>query len=77
MKVYCRIYLLKDTHGNKAFGVVEESCDSVQICGMHDVDSQPLYFESDAYHLDGWCKTHNIELKIVDYTEDFDELWKH
>jgi len=76
MKVYSKIYLVKDSHGNKTFGVVEESCDTVQICGMFDADSQPLYFETDGYHLEGWCKEHDLELKVIDREEEFDNLWE-
>lgn len=77
MKVYSKTYLIKDTHGNKAFGVVQESCKTVQICGMFDEDYQPLYFEADAYHLYDWCQEHNLTMKVIDYIGNFDELWEN
>jgi len=75
-KVTSKIYLLVDSHGNKTSVVVNESCDTAQICGMKNKAGETQYFESDAYHIHTFCKEHDIELRIIDREEDFDALWK-
>jgi hypothetical protein len=54
------IYAVKDSHGNTWIGVVDEPATEIQVYGMKDASGGPLYFESDAYHLDGWCKEHGL-----------------
>lgn len=75
-KVTSKIYLVKDSHGNTYSAVCNESADTIQICGMRDVNNAPVYFESEGYHLDSFCWLHGIELKIVDRVEDFNTLWE-
>lgn len=75
MEVTTRIYLMKDSQGNKASVTVEEDCDTAQICGMKDKEGKDLYFESNAYHISTFCNDNNIELKVIDRKDDFDTLW--
>lgn len=71
MKVTYIIYLLKDSHGNEAYAVCEDSCDTVQICGLKNKAGQDAYFESDAYHLGSFAEENGIELIRVDKSEEF------
>jgi len=75
MKVYSRIYLVKDKFGNTASATCEDSCDTIQIGGLKDKDGQPSYFESDAYHLPQHCKDDGLEYKLIEDIHDFDTLW--
>ncbi len=75
-KVYCNIYLVKDTHGNECSATCEEGSDIIQVCGIHDSDNKRQYFESDAYHLEYWCKEHGFEYKKIEKVFDFDTLWE-
>ena len=75
MKVKTRIYLLKDSHGKKASVTVQEGCDIAQICGMKNKEGKLVYFESDAYHISTFCHENDIELKVIERSEDFDSLW--
>ena len=75
MKVYSKIYLMIDTHGNKTSAVVEDASDTTQVCGMFDKKGEPTYFESEAYHISTFCEKHGIHLKIIEREEDFDILW--
>jgi hypothetical protein len=75
MEVTTRIYLMKDSHGNKASVTVEQSCDTAQICGLKNKVGDDVHFESDAYHISTFCNENDIELKVIDRTEGFDDLW--
>lgn len=76
MKVYVKIILLKDIHGNKASVTFEDSSDIVQVCGLHDKQGKSLYFETDAHCIANWAKANDIEIKEINYSYHFDELWK-
>lgn len=75
MVVTTRIYLMKDSHGNKASVTVEEGSDNAQVCGMLNKAGEKVYFESEAYHISSFCDENNIELKVIDRTDDFETLW--
>jgi azurin len=75
MEVTTRIYLMKDSQGNKASVTVEEDCNMAQICGMKNKENESIYFESDAYHIHSFCKHNDIELKVIGRKYDFDTLW--
>ncbi len=75
MEVSTRIYLMKDSQGNKTSVTVEEACDTALICGMKDKEGKALYFESEAYHISSFCNDNDIDLKVIDRKEDFDTLW--
>ena len=75
MEVTTKIYLMKDSHGNKTSVTVEEGSCSAQVCGMLNKDGEKVYFESEAYHISSFCDENNIELKVVDQKFDFDTLW--
>ena len=64
-----------DSQGNKACATVEESCDTAQVCGLVGKDGKPVHFESDAYHIDTFCRDNDIKLSIISREEDFDVLW--
>jgi len=74
-KVYVTIYLMIDSFGNKASAICEESCDTVQASGLRNKAEDRVYFESEAYHLDSWCRDNGIKLKVVCAELDFDVLW--
>ncbi len=74
-KVTTKIYLLKDSHGNKTSAVCEEGCDTVQVCGMLNKAGDKTYFESEGYHLDSFCRNNDIQIKIIEREENFDDLW--
>jgi hypothetical protein len=54
------VYATKDVHGNYDAAVCDDESDCIQICGMKDKDGNPIYFESDAYHLHDWCKENGL-----------------
>lgn len=76
MKVIVKIILLEDSHGNEASVVFEDSSDKVQVCGLYDKQGKLLYFETDAHYIAYWAKDNDIEIKEIDSSYDFDELWK-
>jgi len=76
-KVYSKIYLFTDSHGNKTSATCEDSCDTVQVCGMKNKEGKDTYFESDAYHLDSFARDNDIQMKIITREEDFDTLWNN
>jgi len=75
MNITSKIYLLKDSFGNEAYDVAEDGSNSVQICGLFDKDGNPVYFESEAYHLDRWSRDYGIELRILERNDDFETTW--
>lgn len=75
MVVTTRIYLMKDSEGNKTSVTVEEGADYAQVCGMKNKEGKSLYFESEAYNIISFCDENGIELKVIDREEDFDTLW--
>lgn len=60
VNVECTVWLVRDSFGNEATGVVEETCDTVQVCGMVGKEGGHEYFESECYHLESWCKEHGF-----------------
>lgn len=76
MKVHTRIYLVKDNFGNKASASCEDSSDTIQISGLKKANGEPSYFESDAYHLESYCKSDGLEYKVIEDIHDFDKLWE-
>lgn len=75
MKITTKIYLMKDSHGNKSSVTVEEGSDKAQIGGMLNKVGEKVYFESEAYQITSFCNENNIELKVIDRTDDFETLW--
>ena len=69
------IYLLKDAHGNEAFAVVEDSYNTVQVCGMRNESGELEYFESEAHNLHSFCTRNNISMKSMKMKSDFNRLW--
>ena len=65
MKIDYLIYCVTDKHGNQDAVVVNESSDTVQICGMKSTEYEVLHFEDSAYHLCSWCEEYGLELKEV------------
>lgn len=74
-KVTTKIYLMKDSQGNETYAVAEDGSNTVQACGMKNKENKDVYFESEAYHLDSFCRDNDIELKVMVREEDFDKLW--
>lgn len=62
------VYGVMDSHGNMWAGVSPEPADDVQVCGMKDKEGKDLHFESEAYHLQDWCKKNGLK-----YVEDVKE----
>lgn len=54
------IFMVHDSHGNRDYDVAIDNGEGIQICGMRDSNGEALYFESDAYHLGGWCEQHGL-----------------
>jgi hypothetical protein len=54
---YCR-----DSYGNEACGVVDETSDLTQCCGMMDRSGSRQYFESEFYHMGDWAREHGIDM---------------
>lgn len=75
MNITTKIFLMLDSHGNRAAVVVEDSSTNAMVCGLHGRDNELLHFESDAYHLPNWCSEHNIELRVITRNETFAHLW--
>lgn len=75
MKVYSRIYLVKDGAGNISAASCEDDCDIIQICGLQNKALEDIIFESDAYHLKEWCRDYGFEYKCIKKEYDFDELF--
>ena len=74
MKVYSRIYLVEDGFGQRASASCEESCDTIQISGLQNSGEENQYFESDAYHLEEWCRVNEFKYKCIEKEYDFDQL---
>ena len=62
----CKIYAVRDSHGNTWAECVDEPGNTVQVYGIHDKNGEYLLFESDAFHLGLWCKENGLELVIQD-----------
>ena len=75
MKVTTKIYLMKDSEGNKESVIVQDSSNCAQVFGMKDKEGKSLHFESEAYHISTFCHDNDIELKIIDTEDNFDDLW--
>lgn len=79
MKVCSIIYLVEDGFGQKAFASCEESSDIIQIngfeLGLQSGSKKTVYFESEAYHLEEWCRRNDLKYKCVEKIYDFDQLW--
>lgn len=75
MEVNYTIYLMIDSHGNKESVIVNDIYNIVQILGMKNKEGDRKHFESEAYHTPTFCKENNIELKIINRKDYFDDLW--
>lgn len=76
LKVISKIYLFKDSYGNKSFASCEDGSDTIQICGMVDKSGETQHFESEAYHAELFCNDYDIEKRVIVREEDFDTLWE-
>jgi hypothetical protein len=75
MEVYSTIYLVEDGFGKKAFASSEDAFGTIQIVGLQNSGEKNVYFESDGYHLEEWCRINNFKYKCVIKKYDFDQLW--
>lgn len=75
MEVEVKIYLVKDGFGQEAYASCEDSSSIIQICGMQNSGEEQQYFESEAYHLAGWCEVNGFEYKCITRKYDSDSLW--
>jgi hypothetical protein len=55
-------WVVTDSFGNTYRGLVAESSDTVQVCGMKS-PAGDQYFESEYYHLSTWCMEHGFVLR--------------
>lgn len=62
INVECTVWLVRDSFGNKQSGVIEETCDTVQVSELLGKDGIHEYFESEFYHLSTFCKEHEMSL---------------
>lgn len=70
-----KIYLLIDSHGNQTAVVVEDSSQTVQVCGLKQSNGEPFNFEAEDYHLERFCKQYEIELRVTSECLDFQMTW--
>lgn len=65
VEVEAKAYVVKDSFGNTNYDVVVDSSDNVCICGMKTKANVSVYFESEAWHLKGWCEDYGFSYKEV------------
>ena len=70
MKITYSIYVVTDSFGNKDATVVNESSDSIQLCGLKNHLGEALYFECEAYHLTKWCHDNDLEVKVYNVVKE-------
>ena len=75
MSIEVIIYIVKDEHGNSHYAVCGDGHDIIQICGMRRLCGTKIDFESEGYHLEGWCKKHELNYKRITKFLDGDVLW--
>jgi len=63
-----QVWAFRDSHGNTAINVCEESSDTIQICGLKNVEGDGVYFESEAYHAPAWCHVNGISYSHREHT---------
>jgi hypothetical protein len=66
-------WVVTDSFGNTDSGLIEDSCDTVQVCGLKSSDWGDQYFESEYYHLPAWCMEHGFVLRFKKSTFTLDE----
>jgi len=69
MRLDYKIYVIEDTHGNKCGIATTDSSDIVMVYNIYDESKKILHFESDAYHLENWCKENRLIYKEIDKSE--------
>lgn len=69
--VQYKIYVVKDSFQNTWSVVTDEDCNDVQICSMVRDDGENIYFESEAHHIEQWCKDNKLDLRVFHKTETF------
>jgi len=67
-----KIYIVKDRFKHLQYAVTDDECNDIQICNMKDKKGNDLYFESEAYHLDTWCRNNKLSLTIINKKESFE-----
>jgi hypothetical protein len=72
MKIEYIIFIVKDSRGNADYAVTNEDANCIQICNMHDKKGKRIYFESNAYHLEKWCKDYDLGYLRLEREEDID-----
>ena len=77
MNVSISLYLLVDSHGNKAYAVCEDGSNTVQICGLKDENGENVTFESEAYHISTFAKNYKIDVQKIEYSNSFDILYNN
>jgi len=75
MKVYSKIYLVKDVFGNKASAICEDDTEIITIFGLKKDNCEPSYFEGKAGFLSFHCVEDGLEMKVIEKIYKFDELW--
>lgn len=55
------IYVVTDSFGNIDEVVTNEQSNTVQIFGMVKENGDPVFFESEAYSIDGWASTNGFK----------------
>ncbi len=65
MKIKFLIYILTYQSGNVEYTVCNEPGDNIQICRLSDNNNREVYFESEGYHLSGWCEYNKIKLTTI------------
>jgi hypothetical protein len=67
--VQYQIYVVKDSFKNTCAVVTDEPSNDVQVCGMKNKESESLYFESEAHHIEQWCRENKLDLRVFHRNE--------
>lgn len=60
MKFECTAWVVRDSYGLAVHGIVSDSCDIVQVSGLHDSSGNSVYFKAEFYRLSTWCINNDI-----------------
>jgi hypothetical protein len=69
VKVEYEIYIVTDSHGNSCSAVANESGDKIALWSLKKTNGEPVYFESEAYHLANFCEEHGLKYFCFKRTE--------
>jgi hypothetical protein len=71
MTVDVMIWAFRDWQGNEWVEVTGESSDVIQVTGLVNMEGNSVYFESEAYHVEQWCRENGIRFRHEKRTIEF------